>query len=75
MAHVLLTTKQVAAILKTTPRTVRNYVDRGELPSRKLSERAMRFRSSAVAKFAGLDHASVLAALDAVPEPKDANGL
>ena len=69
MAHVLLTTKQVAAILKTDERTVRNYVYAGKLPARRLSERALRFNSSAIAKFASMTHTDVLTAIDAVPEP------
>jgi hypothetical protein len=75
MAHVLLTTKQVATILQTDERSVRNYVARGHLPARKLSERAMRFSSAAVAKFAGLPHTEVLAAIDAVPETNKADTL
>ena len=51
----LLTVSEIATTLKVNPQTVRNWIDRGELPALRVGGRRVRVHRSALEGFIGLD--------------------
>src|SRR5690349_17829786 len=49
----LLTVDEVAKILRVNPQTVRNWIDRGELPEVRIGKRRVRVRRSDLEEFVG----------------------
>lgn len=61
-----LTVKEVAALLKLNEQTVRNMIDRGELPAVRVGSRRVRIRQSDLDAFLGAGETEQPADIDAL---------
>jgi excisionase family DNA binding protein len=74
MPDAFLTVAEIAELLKVNPQTVRNWIDRGELPGVRVGRRRVRVRRSDLDEYlaAGTPepaNANQMAATDAIDDP------